>query len=150
MTSDALPPPADRTDSRSLSAPAGNSPLDSAFAELLSLAPGPIFPRARQLYFRKYPLEGPGHSGPFRTHLLAEQVQEHEGLERAGYLVRAISFAVVYWDGAPSVSEPDYAGYLAQRWDLANLTLTPEPELWFRGEGHYARFHSPATYSSGG
>lgn len=129
-------------------AQASSRAFEAAFVQLLRLAPGPIFPRARQLYFRKYALEGQGQGGTFRTHLLAEAVEEAEGLEQAGYLVRAVSFAVVYWDGAPSGAQPDFAGYLAERWALRPSDLTPEPELWFRGEGHYARFSAPALYSS--
>lgn len=125
-----------------------SSAFETAFIDLLRLAPGPIFPRARQLYFRKYALEGQGHDGPFRTHLLAEQVEEAEGLEQPGYRVRAVSFAVVYWDGTPTRSDPDFAGYLGERWALEAPDLTPEPDLWFRGEGHYARFSAPALYSS--
>jgi len=124
------------------------SAFETAFVALLRQAPGPIFPRARQLYFRKYALEGQGQDGPFRTHLLAEQVEEADGLEGAGHLVRAVSFAVVYWDGTPASSDPDFAGYLSERWALEAPDLTPEPEFWFRGEGLYARFSAPALYRS--
>ncbi len=125
-----------------------SSAFQAAFVDLLRLAPGPIFPRARQLYFRKYALEGQGQDGPFHTHLLAEQVEEAEGLEQGGYRVRAVSFAVVYWDGAPASTAPDFAGYLGERWALEAPDLTPEPDLWFRGEGHYARFSAPTQSSS--
>lgn len=125
-----------------------SSALETAFVALLRLAPGPIFPRARQLYFRKYALEGQGQDGPFRTHLLAEQVEEAEGLEQAGYRVRAVSFAVVHWDGTATSGDPDFAGYLAERWELEASDLTPEPDPWFRGEGRYASFSAPVLYSS--
>ncbi len=128
--------------------PPQDGAFNAAFAELLRRAPGPIFPRARALYFRKYALEGQGQGGPFRTHLLAEQVEEVEGLAPAGYRVRALEFAVVYRDGAPGAADPDFAGYLAERWSLQAPDLTPEPDLWFRGEGHYARFSAGALHRS--
>ena len=68
----------------------------------------------------------------------------------ARVLVRAVSFAVVYWDGSPARRDPDFAGYLGERWALEAPDLTPEPDLWFRGEGHYARFSAPALSSSAG
>ena len=48
--------------------------FQQAFEQLLSRAPGPVFPRARELYLRKYPLEAAG-ADRFRTFLLREEIQ---------------------------------------------------------------------------
>ena len=72
--------------------------FQQAFESLLSVAPGPVFPRARELYLRKYPLEArlavdgsPVKSAAaseaesevgldrFRTFLLEEEIQEAAG-----------------------------------------------------------------------
>ena len=63
-----------------------------AFERLLSHAPGPVFPRARELYLRKYPLETEP-SEPFRTFLLEEEIQEASG---GAVRSRALAFAVVH------------------------------------------------------
>jgi hypothetical protein len=103
--------------------------FESAFRDLLRLAPGPIFPRARALYFHKYPLEGKG-AAPFRTHLMEEEIEEPEALQGGGSLVRARS------------------AYLSQQWQLNPADLKQESGLWFRDEGHYASFTAPALYRS--
>jgi hypothetical protein len=127
--------------------------FQQAFESLLSLAPGPVFPRARELYLRKYPLEGrtlqPAAIEPssgvldrFRTFLLEEEIQEAPG----GIVrVRALAFAVVHWQ-APQTNREDYAAYLQQRWRLQADGLTLEPESWFREGGGYARFRAAAVY----
>lgn len=121
--------------------------FDTAFRDLLRLAPGPVFPRARALYFHKYPLEGKG-AAPFRTHLMDEEIEEPEALQGGGYLVRALRFAVVFWDGVPVASTPNFAAYLTQQWQLNPVDLKQESGLWFRDEGHYASFTAPALYRS--
>ncbi|MFO7629744.1 MAG: hypothetical protein R6W06_09585 [Prochlorococcaceae cyanobacterium] len=126
------------------------SGFQKAFEQLLSLAPGPVFPRARRLYFNKYPLEGrppeqpaAGASPPrFLTFLLEEQIEESE----AGLLqVRALSFALVHWQ-APHADPADYAAYLQEQWHLPALDLRPMREPWFREGGAYARFQAEAIY----
>ena len=93
--------------------------FDQAFNSLLSMAPGPLFPRARQLYLCKYSLEGPDGPQRFRTFLYQEQVEEQpEGLVR----VRGLAFAVVHWQ-APQTTPDDYATYLQQRWQLQPSSL---------------------------
>ena len=118
------------------------SSFQSAFVRLLDRAPGPVFPRARQLYFRKYPLESQP-DGPFRTFLLEEEVQEADG---GALRVRALSFALVHWQ-APPIELHHYSEYLQRHWALAadDLALVPGEE-WFRQGGAYARFRSPAVY----
>jgi hypothetical protein len=127
--------------------------FQQAFESLLALAPGPVFPRARELYLRKYPLEGrlaeggsPAESaaGPerFRTFLLEEEIQESpDGLVR----VRAVAFALVHWQ-APQTNPDDYRSYLRDRWQLQPDVLSLEDESWFREGGAYARFAAAAVY----
>lgn len=126
------------------------SGFQEAFEHLLSLAPGPVFPRARRLYLNKYPLEGrppeqpaAGASAPrFLTFLLEEEIEESE----AGQLkVRALSFALVHWQ-APQTSLADYAAYLQEHWQLPALNLRLVQEPWFREGGAYARFQTEAIY----
>ena len=112
-----------------------------AFERLLQRAPGPVFPRARELYLRKYPLEQEPHR--FRTFLLEEDIQESSG---GALRVRAVAFAVVHWQ-APRLELPDYATYLQQRWRLrpADLALAEGVE-WFRQGGPFARFSAQVVY----
>ncbi|MBD2423053.1 hypothetical protein [Cyanobium sp. FACHB-13342] len=129
------------------------NPFQQAFESLLSVAPGPVFPRARELYLRKYPLEGrlaeagsaaesAVGSARFRTFLLEEEIQEAPG----GIVrVRAVAFAVVHWQ-APQTNLEDYSSYLQARWDLHPDGLTLEEESWFREGGAYARFGAAAVY----
>ena len=118
------------------------TPFLLAFEQLLSRAPGPLFPRARQLYLRKYSLECDA-SSRFRTFLLEEEIQESAvGAVRS----RAMAFAVVHWQ-APQVEPDVYVAYLARQWqlhpdDLTVITTGP----WFRDGGAWARFSAPAVY----
>jgi hypothetical protein len=131
--------------------------FQQAFESLLSVAPGPVFPRARELYLRKYPLEArlavdgsPVESAAaseagldrFRTFLLEEEIQEAAG----GIVrVRARAFAVVHWQ-APQTHLDDYASYLQARWALQPDGLSLEGESWFREGGAFARFAAAAVY----
>lgn len=124
--------------------------FQQAFEALLVRAPGPVFPKARQLYLRKYPLEGPiANPGSldaprFRTFLLQEEIQEGP----AGVLrVRARRFAVVHWQ-APQTNPPDYLTYLQQRWNLQPTDLALVEEPWFRDGGAWAFFSAAAVYES--
>jgi hypothetical protein len=115
--------------------------FQASFERLLKRAPGPVFPRARRLYFSKYCLEEPAASS-FRTFLLEEDVQETPcGTVR----VRALAFAVVHWNG-PQLPEAEYAAYLRERWRLEPKDLKAvRGEAWFRGSGAYARFMAPVV-----
>lgn len=115
-----------------------------AFESLLSLAPGPVFPRARQLYLRKYPLEAAECTQRFRTFLFAEAIEEQQGLVR----VNALAFAVVHWQ-APQTTEADYASYLQERWQLQPRQLELDDASWFRDGGAFARFQAEAVYERG-
>lgn len=120
-------------------------PFPQAFSRLLSRAPGPVFPRARSLYLRKYCLE---HDEPsrFRTFLLEEEILESpSGAVRS----RALAFAVVHWQG-PQVERSLYSAYLAERWAIHPTDLVPvEGETWFREGGAWARFSLPLVVEGG-
>jgi hypothetical protein len=121
--------------------------FQQAFVSLLSVAPSPLFPKARALYLRKYPLETTAGAyerplGRFRTFLFSEEIQE----SAAGVLrVRAQQFAVVHWQ-APQTNAEDYLAYLNERWDSAPDGLKLAEEPWFREGGSFALFQAPAVY----
>jgi hypothetical protein len=116
--------------------------FQQAFEQLLSRAPGPVFPRARELYLRKYPLEA-GGAGRFRTFLLREEIQEAPG---GAVRVRALSFALVHWQGPQLDGEP-YLAYLAERWQLQPDTFElAGEEPWFRDGGAWCCFRAAAVY----
>ncbi|MEB3262951.1 MAG: hypothetical protein VKJ66_01105 [Synechococcus sp.] len=116
-----------------------------AFERLLRVAPGPVFPRARELYLRKYCLEGPEAASPFRTFLLEEDIQEGPG---GVVRVRALSFALVHWQ-APQTTAEAYTSYLQQKWELQPQDLELAPEEWFRQGGAYARFRAALVFERG-
>lgn len=118
--------------------------FQEAFESLLQRAPSPLFPRARQLYLRKYCLEG-SEAGPLRTFLLEEETNEQDG----GLLltVRARRFAVVHWQG-PQLAPQEYRAYLQGRWDLEPEQLQPVDDTpWFRQGGAWAWFRAEAVYA---
>jgi len=118
--------------------------FQEAFETLLRRAPSPLFPRARQLYLRKYCLEG-ADASELRTFLLEEDVDEREG----GLLliVRARRFAVVHWQG-PQLEIEAYRAYLRRRWRLEPEQLQPvEDTAWFRQTGAWAWFRAEAEYA---
>ena len=116
--------------------------FQQAFEALLALAPGPVFPRARELYLPKYCLEGRDAQDRFRTFLFEEEIQESEG---GTVRVSALSFAVVHWQAAQSTPE-EYVAYLQRRWKLQPDGLSLENESWFRDGGAFARFQAAASY----
>ncbi len=118
--------------------------FQEAFASLLQRAPSPLFPKARQLYLRKYCLEG-AEAGPLRTFLLEEEIGERDG----GLLltVRARRFALVHWQG-PQLEAQAYRTYLQERWQIEPEQLQPVHDtLWFRQGGAWAWFRAEAVYA---
>jgi hypothetical protein len=116
--------------------------FQQAFEHLLSRAPGPVFPRARELYLRKYPLET-DPATPFRTFLLDESIQESE----AGILrISALRFALVQVGQHPLDLEA-CRNYLRQRWGLEPDELVPMGgDGWFRDGAPWARFSAAAVH----
>ena len=123
-----------------------NPTFPQAFERLLSRAPGPVFPRARELYLRKYCLEDgaqPQTAGSLCTFVLEEEIQEAAG---GAVRSRAVAFALVHWQG-PQLELCRYAAYLAERWQLHPADLTPVADTpWFRESGAWARFSAPAVF----
>ena len=117
--------------------------FQEAFGQLLQRAPSPLFPRARQLYLRKYCLEGAG-AAALRTFLLEEEIEE---LQSGTLLtVRARRFAVVHWQG-PALPRERYLAYLQSRWQLEPESLQPVNDTpWFRQGGAWAWFRAEAVY----
>lgn len=117
--------------------------FQEAFESLLQRAPSPLFPRARQLYLRKYCLEG-ADAGTLRTFLLEEEIGEQDGGRLL--IVRARRFAVVHWQG-PQLPAQGYRQYLNARWDLEPEPLHPVVDTpWFRQGGAWAWFRAEAVY----
>lgn len=122
--------------------------LEQALQRLLPPAPGPVFPRARRLYFDKYPLEGlPADldaapvPGRFRTFVLRETTSESP---EGAVATRVHELALVHWQ-APQTNEDDYRIYLQQQWQLNPEALVLEPESWFREGGAWARVTLPGA-----
>ena len=119
--------------------------FQQAFEQLLQRAPGPVFPRARQLYLRKYALEAhqapsAGDGGPpFRTFLWQETIEESTLGAVSVLRIRAVTFALVHWQ-APQTSSERYRHYLQQQWQLTPQSLELQTEAWFREGGAWARF----------
>jgi hypothetical protein len=134
------------------------APLRLAVDRLYERAPSALFPRARQLFFLKYPLEGHPQeldSSPFverfRTFVLRETTclpsEESEAQEPHRPITRINALAVVHWQ-APQTNREDYARYLSRHWllDPERLQLSEQP--WFREGGAWA--HLPITAPAGG
>ena len=113
-------------------------------------APALIFPRARALYFNKYPVDGPDATGSLRLFIRQEDADEQieprivEGVPRrmAVVKVRARSMAVVHWQQSGAPDPKELAAYLT-KWGLQEQTLTAQAEPWFRDGGHQQWLHAP-------
>ena len=130
------------------------STFDDAVVRLMGRAPGPVFPRARRLYFDKYPLEAAGISTPFRTFLLEETIEEGaDGSLR----IQVHTFALVPWDQergealeATTVDPEQGSIYLQNQWGRVPTSLTADRGPWFRTRSAFLRVAIDATYSSSG
>jgi hypothetical protein len=121
-------------------------PLRQALDRLFERAPSHLFPRARQLYFLKYPLEGHPQdldtspfADRFRTFVLRDTTcLPTEEMAEPLALTRINELAVVHWQ-APQTNLEDYATYIRRTWllDPADLELIEEP--WFREGGAWSR-----------
>lgn len=128
--------------------------FEAAFQRLMSRAPGPVFPRARRLYFDKYPLEGIETASAFHTHLLEETVEEG----RDGSLViHAGAFALVPCDPqqAPGLTDRSLlaeaaARYLLERWQRSSRDISAVDGPWFRTQTGYLRVVLSGLYRTGG
>ena len=135
--------------------------LDAALTDLLSRAPAPLFPRARRLYFDKYPLEGhpdqlavDATAAPFRTFVLSEVPPPEASSELAepaeapappeeaaagpAPAPAIAALALVQWQAAEIDLEAAIR-YLEQHWQLEAAELQPMEESWFRDGGAWVR-----------
>ncbi|QEY31027.1 hypothetical protein EVJ50_00900 [Synechococcus sp. RSCCF101] len=122
--------------------------LLQAFEAWLSLAPGPIFPRARELYRLKYSLDGREASGSHRLFVVRESIDEScesdgEGGRIGVVTIRAIRLAVVRWQARTPLNLEEAEAYLAERWGLHDRSLQLLQEPWFRDGGPQAQFDAP-------
>jgi hypothetical protein len=139
------------------------APLRQALVSLVSRAPHCLFPKARRLYFDKYPLEGhpdaleaAAGAAPLRTFVLRESLidaDEHaaapaplgEQLNESLFdRVRLQELAVVHWQ-SETIDLDQVHAYLQQAWQLEGVTVTAEPDAWFREGGAWARVSLPGA-----
>jgi hypothetical protein len=128
------------------------SRLAEALALSLAKAPAALFPKARRLYFDKYPLEGHPQvldAAPvatrFRTFVLRESGLEPlpEG-PQPQLACRIHELAVVHWQ-ADHATLAEVTTYLKQQWELEADALEPMPEAWFREGGAWVRVTLPGA-----
>ncbi len=152
---------------------AGSAQLQSLPAELLQAlepllerAPAGLFPRARRLYFDKYPLEGRPQdldqnpeAGPFRTFVLRETLyQEGTDLPQQADLPEQANqpdptpaspklheLALVHWQQEQQAPLEAVHSYLRSRWQLADVELEVIEESWFREGGAWVRLTLPGA-----
>ncbi|QVL54163.1 MAG: hypothetical protein KFB97_07700 [Cyanobium sp. M30B3] len=132
-------------------------PLLLALVPLLERAPAGLFPRARRLYFDKYPLEGRPQDldqapapGPFRTFVLRETLgqadtQEDSGLGGRPQGAKLHELALVHWQERKQAAPEQVLGYLRQRWQLEPANLEVMQESWFREGGAWVRLTLPGA-----
>jgi hypothetical protein len=124
--------------------------LTQAFDALMNRAPALVFPRARELYLNKYPLDGREATGPMRLFVQREESQETmeprqidgEARRIAIVLVRPITLAAVHWQTRAAPPADLLQSYLAS-WGLASAPLQAQNELWFREGGHQILMPAP-------
>jgi hypothetical protein len=126
--------------------------LQEALDPLLERAPASLFPRARRLYFDKYPLEGlpleldlaPG-AGPFRTFVLSEVPAQVDSDPPSA--PRVVELALVHWRVQEQAPHQAVITYLRQRWQLgvSSLDVQAMQESWFREGGAWVRVSLPGA-----
>ena len=141
-------------------------PLLEALEPLLERAPSGVFPRARRLYFDKYPLEGRPEdldfaSGRFRTFVLRETLKPLRSDRLAALpdrsmtpvagspaqhdFVRLHELAVVHWHESVHAPLDAVNLYLQERWDLHTSALELMEQSWFREGGLWVRVTLPGA-----
>ena len=140
-------------DPSSESSTAGDDRFTLAVQRLMRRAPGPVFPRARRLYFDKYALEDREAATSHRTHLLEESIVEgSDGSLR----IEIQAFALVPWDPERGAAIPGDTlkaeaaeRYLWEQWRRTATAIRQGEGPWFRTETAYLRLDLQGTYSSG-
>jgi hypothetical protein len=138
--------------------------LLQALEPLLERAPSGIFPRARRLYFDKYPLEGrpqdldlDPEAGRFRTFVVRETLHQLSGhhppksARPAANLQAELSssklheLAVVHWHQPDHAPLEDVNRFLLEQWQLQPVALEAMQESWFRQGGSWVRVTLPGA-----
>jgi hypothetical protein len=132
-------------------------PLLLALVPMLERAPAGLFPRARRLYFDKYPLEGRPQDldqaavpVAFRTFVLRETLSQPDSpvqpAGRTGALPPKLhELALVHWHALNQAPAEDVLQYLRQRWQLEPASLEVMEESWFRETGAWVRVTLPGA-----
>jgi hypothetical protein len=132
-------------------------PLLLALVPLLERAPAGLFPRARRLYFDKYPLEGRPQEldqdatpAAFRTFVLRETLSQPDTPERPAVRAAAPApklheLALVHWNVPSQAPRREVLRYLRQRWQLERARLEVMEESWFREGGAWVRVTLPGA-----
>lgn len=126
--------------------------LSNAYEALLSCAPAPLFQKARDLYLKKYALDGRQSTSPLRLFLASESLSEtispdpdappHGRIARLESRTREL--ALVHWQNPAPADQDSVEHYLRETWDLSEIPLHPCNEPWFREGGHQQRLTLPA------
>jgi hypothetical protein len=138
--------------------------LLQALEPLLERAPAGLFPRARRLYFDKYPLEGRPQDldlepapGRFRTFVVRETLhqlvdpQDSRPAQPAANLQADLStsklheLAVVHWHQPDHAPLEAVSRYLLEQWQLHPVALEVMHESWFRQGGPWVRVTLPGA-----
>lgn len=139
------------------------APLVNALEGFLPKAPHPIFPRARRLYYDKYPLEGHPDvlaaaplASRFRTFVLRETVNDAEpGTAAPSSLLQRVNedllgriqvheLAIVHWK-CSLIDLEEAITYVRLQWQVWNGVLEMMPDTWFRKGGAWARLILPGA-----
>jgi hypothetical protein len=140
------------------------SVLLESLEPLLERAPAGIFPRARRLYFDKYPLEGRPQDldfdpapGRFLTFVVRETLHEvgsqlparpaRPGVNQQNQPAscKLHELAVVHWQQTDHAPLEAVNRYLWEQWKLQPASLEVIHESWFRQGGPWVRVTLPGA-----
>ena len=126
--------------------------LTNAYEALLSCAPAPLFQKARDLYLKKYALDGRKSESPLRLFVASECLNEtinpdpeappHGRIARLE--ARTEELALVHWQNPDPADHNAVERYLRETWDLTDISLHSCEDPWFRDGGHQQRLTLPA------
>ena len=130
--------------------PMGLDRLSEAFEALMNRAPALVFPKARQLYLNKYPIDGRDAEGPMRLFVQREECKEtveprlidDEARRMAIVSIRPITLAVVHWQNSNAPEPEQLQNYLSY-WGLNSTPLEAQSEQWFREGGFQMLLPAP-------
>lgn len=136
-----------------------NAALRSAFEQLMSKAPAAIFPKARELYLHKYPLDNREEPSELQLFIKEERIEERieERVDTqspessparvAVLIIKPINFALVHWQ-SNEPPKPDLINfYLKERWGLTSQGLQHQSTQWFKSGGHLSLLPAPKELS---